>query len=261
MAFSPDGKWLASGGVDTTVKLWDVATGQHLRTLTGHTGRSQERGLQPRRHPARLRQPGPDRPALGRDDRPADPYLRGFYYVLLGQKPPTESSNLTSVYGSMSLSSDFTQSDIGSEPPRPLIGALLRVPWETVRERMLAGLHERGFTDLVAAHVEVWRYPGPENQRPLDLAIHTRMTKQALNYLLSQLEQLGYLTRESDCNDQRSKRIHLTPKRHAATKAIYETVQHVETEWEQRLGPRKFAQLRGLLTELNAIVTPTTDQT
>src|ERR1700740_1896496 len=159
----------------------------------------------------------------------------------------------------MSLSSGFTQSDVGPAPPPPLIGALLRVPWETVRDRMLAGLHERGFTDLVAAHVDVWRYPGPENQRPRDLAIQTRMTKQALNYLLGQLEDLGYLTREADSNDQRSKRIRLTPRGHAATKAIYEIVQEVEDDWEQRLGPRKFAQLRRLLTELYTITTPTDD--
>ena len=157
----------------------------------------------------------------------------------------------------MSLSSGFTQPDVGPLPPPPLIGALLRVPWETVRQRMLAGLHDRGFTDLVAAHVDVWRYPGPENQRPLDLAIQTRMTKQALNYLLGQLEQLGYLTRETDSNDQRSKRIRLTPRGHAATKAIYEIVQEVETEWEQQLGPRKFGQLRRLLTQLYTITTAT----
>jgi hypothetical protein len=59
-----------------------------------------------------------------------------------------------------------TQPDVvGPSPLPPLIGALLRVPWETVRQRMLSGLHDRGFTDLVAAHVDVWRYPGPENQR------------------------------------------------------------------------------------------------
>lgn len=160
----------------------------------------------------------------------------------------------------MSLSSGFTQSDVGPAPPPPLIGALLRVPWETVRKRMVAGLHERGFTDLVAAHVDVWRYPGPENQRPSELATQTRMTKQALNYLLGQLEQLEYLTRETDSNDQRSKRIRLTPKGHAASRAIYEIVQEVETDWEQQLGPRKFRQLRRLLMQLNAITTPTNDQ-
>jgi DNA-binding MarR family transcriptional regulator len=125
---------------------------------------------------------------------------------------------------------------------------------------MLAGLHDRGFTDLVAAHVDVWRYPGPDNQRPSELAAQTRMTKQALNYLLGQLEQLGYLTRETDSNDQRSKRIRLTPRGRAATKAIYEIVQDVEHEWARQLGPRKFAQLRDLLTELYALITPTNDR-
>lgn len=160
----------------------------------------------------------------------------------------------------MSLSSAFTHPDSKPSTPPPLIGALLRVPFETVRDRMLAGLHERGFTDLVAAHLDVFQYPGPENQRPLQLATQTRMSKQALNYLLGQLEQLGYLTRETDQDDQRSKRIRLTPRGHAALKAIREIVREVETEWEQQLGPRKFAQLRGLLMQLYAIATPTSDR-
>jgi DNA-binding MarR family transcriptional regulator len=160
----------------------------------------------------------------------------------------------------MSLSSAFTAPDSQASPPPPLIGALLRVPLETVRSRMLAGLHERGFTDLVAAHLDVFQYPGPENQRPMQLAVQTRMTKQALNYLLGQLQQLGYLTRETDDSDQRSKRIHLTPRGHAAIKAIREIVRDVETDWEQKLGARKFAQLRGLLTELYAIAAPTNDR-
>jgi formylglycine-generating enzyme required for sulfatase activity len=39
VAFSPDSKTLASGSYDGTMKLWDPAAGNELRTLKGHTNR------------------------------------------------------------------------------------------------------------------------------------------------------------------------------------------------------------------------------
>ena len=98
------------------------------------------------------------------------------------------------------------------EPAPPLIGALVRRPAEAVHLRILREADEAGFTDLVPAHLAVLRYPGPNGRRPSELAAEVGTTKQAMNYLLGQLEQLGYVERRDDPDDQRSKRVHLTAR-------------------------------------------------
>jgi DNA-binding MarR family transcriptional regulator len=132
----------------------------------------------------------------------------------------------------------------------PLIGALLRLPWEAVLRRMLELLHERGFDDLDAAHLSVFQYPGPQGAKPSELAARLRISKQALNYLLGELERLDYLERRPDPDDQRAKRIVLTPRGTSAILVIREAVAEMETTWSQRLGRKRFAELRKLLLEL-----------
>src|SRR5690242_20137144 len=118
---------------------------------------------------------------------------------------------------------------------------------------MVQRLHERGFDDFDAAYLNVFQYPGPQGARPTDLAARLRVSKQALNYLLGELEGLGYLERRPDPDDLRSKRIALTGRGAAAIRVIREAVGEIEAAWQQELGPTRFAQLRELLVELNQL--------
>ena len=149
-------------------------------------------------------------------------------------------------------SSHFMKPGAVEEPfGPPLVGALLRVPWEAVQQHMLERLHERGFDDLDAAHLHVFQYPGPQGSRPTKLAARLQISKQALNYLLGELERLGYLERRPDPDDLRSKRVALTRRGVSAVGVIREAVAEMEASWAQRLGPERFDQLRSLLLELN----------
>jgi WD40 repeat protein len=38
VAVSPNGRWIASAGVDTTIRLWDAKTGEPFHKLRGHLG-------------------------------------------------------------------------------------------------------------------------------------------------------------------------------------------------------------------------------
>jgi DNA-binding MarR family transcriptional regulator len=147
-------------------------------------------------------------------------------------------------------SSDFTRLSDGAAFGPPLIGALLRVPWEAVRRKMLERLHEHGYDDIDAAHVNVFVHPGPQGTRPSELAARLGISKQALNYLLGELERLGYLERRVDPHDQRSKRIALTPRGERVGWVMRDAVTEVERDWEARLGAKRFGQLQDLLREL-----------
>lgn len=132
-----------------------------------------------------------------------------------------------------------------------MIGALLRMPWERVVRRILERLHAEGFDDLDLAHVNLCLYPGPQGARPSELAAQRGVSKQAVNYLLGQLEGLGYLERRPDPGDGRSKRIALTDRGVRASYTIRDAVRDVERDWEAQLGQDRFAHLKTLLVELS----------
>ena len=148
-------------------------------------------------------------------------------------------------------SSRFTTSPDVPPPGPPLIGALLRMASETVRRRMLESLHAHGFDDLDAHHLNVLQYPGPDGVRPSELAAQLRISKQALNYKLGELERLGYLERRPDSDDLRSRRIFLTERGRELIPVIRDAVRDTEREWASALGADRLEELRALLLDLH----------
>lgn len=150
-------------------------------------------------------------------------------------------------------SSPFTDQVAAAEHGPPMIGALMRLPWEAVHRRMLQALRDNGFDEIDGPRLAVLLWPGPDGQRPSDLAARMKVTKQALNYLLGDLERLGYLERHPDPIDRRSRRIALTDRGRELVPVIRSAVSATERDWAATLGEARFEQLRELLVELNQI--------
>jgi DNA-binding MarR family transcriptional regulator len=133
-------------------------------------------------------------------------------------------------------------------PDDPLIGARLRYVLGAVEARIGQSLIGAGFTDIHLAHFRVLRFPPPENERPVDLAQRAGMTKQAMNYLLVQLEELGYVRRSS--GEGSGRRISLTDKGWKVAQIQRATVRAVEREWAMKMGARRFETFQAVLKEL-----------
>ncbi len=71
VAFSPDGRRIASGGADRTVRVWDARTGQQTLTLNGHTDGVLGVAFSPDGH--RLASASDDGTVKVWDARPLDP--------------------------------------------------------------------------------------------------------------------------------------------------------------------------------------------
>jgi DNA-binding MarR family transcriptional regulator len=141
-----------------------------------------------------------------------------------------------------------------------MIGALMRLPWEAVHRRMLEALQENGFGEIDGPRLAVLLWPGPDGMRPSELATRMNVTKQALNYILGDLERLGYLERRPDPDDRRARRLALTDRGRELVPVIRGAVVDAEREWAATLGKKRFEQLRELLVDLNQVAAREPDQ-
>lgn len=138
----------------------------------------------------------------------------------------------------------------------PFVGALLRLTWQRVRDRMHDAIREAGFTDFQDAHFAVFSYPPPDGIRPSELARQRRMSRQAINYLIAQLEELGYVERRaSDGSDRRL--IYLSARGWQVGETIFACLRRLEAEWADEIGYERFTTFLEVLRQLSTEVAET----
>jgi DNA-binding MarR family transcriptional regulator len=131
------------------------------------------------------------------------------------------------------------------------IGALLRLPFEVLLDRVYSELVTSGFEDIRPAHGNVFRYISPNGSRLTELADAAQITKQSMNYLVEYLHDHGYVEMIPDPSDGRAKLIHLTNQGQKVQQMAIQISRQVEAEWAAQLGQRKMSELRRLLEELS----------
>jgi DNA-binding MarR family transcriptional regulator len=144
------------------------------------------------------------------------------------------------------------KSETKSRRRPPFIGGLLRMTYQAARRRQLEALAERGLTDLNQPLLNVLIYPPPDGARPSDLAERSYMTKQAMNYLIGQLESLGYIERRAK-NGRGRRLVYLTRRGWEVYETQWASMQQLEAEWAAIIGKRKMDQFMHALRQLASL--------
>lgn len=133
----------------------------------------------------------------------------------------------------------------------PFVGALLRMCWEKARHRLKEAIRADGFDDIEEAHLPLFRYPPPDGVKPSVLARQCGMSRQATNYLIAQLEGLGYLERRAKSEGSR-RLVYLTKRGRRIVETIHASMRALEEEWAVHLGRKRFGAFMDVLRILAA---------
>ncbi|OBK60439.1 MarR family transcriptional regulator [Mycobacterium gordonae] len=85
-----------------------------------------------------------------------------------------------------------------------------------------------------------------------DLADRLGVSRQAVAQAVTALERHGYVTRESNPDDARTRIIEITPRGRQTLRVMRSTALELEGSWEQILGQRRLGELRATLQMLLA---------
>lgn len=130
-----------------------------------------------------------------------------------------------------------------------MLGALLRLAYQTIAERMTAWLADAGHSALQPSHSAAIQslWAKPDGVRLTAMAQNAHVTKQTMGALVDHLERHRYVERIADPDDGRASRIRLTKKGEAFAKEARAFSRRTEAELDTLLGPRRVDELRTAL--------------
>lgn len=138
-------------------------------------------------------------------------------------------------------------------PTSPMLGAQLRQAAEAVHHAVRTRLTAAGYDDLRPAHFALLQFPGPHNTRPTDLAARVGLRKQALNPLINDMQNMGYLRRTSTRDDGRTRLLQLTPRGMALMRIMRETLDDIDQEMTTRLGVAAYRSFQDALAHVQTV--------
>jgi DNA-binding MarR family transcriptional regulator len=137
-------------------------------------------------------------------------------------------------------------------PGPPYVGALLRMSWQPISTRIVRELNAAGF-DIAPAHMAVLQYPPPDGVRPIEIATNARISRQAVNYLIAQIEARGFLERRTVRGKGRL--VFLTPAGHRLSDAAQAISCRIEAELQDAIGSERWVEFRATLVRVGELVT------
>jgi DNA-binding MarR family transcriptional regulator len=90
----------------------------------------------------------------------------------------------------------------------------------------------------------------PEGARQTALADGAWITKQSLGERIREMEQLGWVTTDTDPDDRRAHLVHRTERGERVLAAAEATIAAMEAEWSAEVGADRYIVFRSVLAEL-----------
>jgi DNA-binding MarR family transcriptional regulator len=132
----------------------------------------------------------------------------------------------------------------------PSVVGRARLAYDLGRTEMLARIRAAGYPDVTGAMIGLFRFAGVHQRRPTEIAMTARLSKQATNDMLRELERLGYVERHADPNDGRARVIKLTKRGRALDAAVWIAGRDVEESWRGRFTAKQWATFNDVLEKL-----------